>query len=66
MEAVDTNFDNEAQVNYNIDKLVIAGKESPNIRNYHGTFHVASHDQKMADVADFVFVDQSSNSISKL
>jgi len=52
MESVDTNFDTEVSIDYNIDKLVVAGKESPNIRNYYGTFHVASQAKELANIAD--------------
>ena len=52
MECVDLNFDADVGVDYSIDKLVMVGSKTDSVRNYNGTFHVASHNQDMAKVVD--------------
>tara|TARA_B100001094_G_scaffold332776_1_gene406427 strand:+ start:6312 stop:7166 length:855 start_codon:yes stop_codon:yes gene_type:complete len=52
MECVDLNFDADVGVDYSIDKLVMVGSNTDSVRNYNGTFHVASHNQDMAKVVD--------------
>jgi len=52
MECCDTNFDADVGVDYCIDKLIVVGGKTETVRNYNGTFHVASHNTDIAKVVD--------------